>query len=246
MPDAQTTVDPQEIAKFSAMAEQWWDETGSFKPLHRFNPIRITYIRDIIGAHFNRSDSAIPLDGLKLVDVGCGGGLLSEPMCRLGAKVTGIDASEKNIGIASVHADQSKLDITYKHSTAEDLAATGEQFDVILAMEIIEHVADVDAFIASIAKLAKPNGLIFVATLNRTLKSFALAIVGAEYIMRWLPIGTHSWDKFLLPSEIEARFASNELSLHERSGFTYNPLTTKWKLSDDLDVNYVVVAKKSL
>lgn len=235
------SIDDQEIAKFTAMADEWWDENGKFKPLHRFNPVRIAYIRDSIAAYHGRDASAPnPLQGLSFVDIGCGGGLLAEPMARLGATVTGIDASEKNIAIASLHAKQENLTIDYRHTSAEALAASGEVYDVVLAMEIIEHVADVASFMQAVGKLAKPGGLIFVATLNRTLKSYALAIIGAEYVMRWLPRGTHDWNKFLRPSEIDGHFTNNGIGLHALQGVTYNPLTQQWKRSDDVDVNYMI------
>lgn len=231
------SISPSEIEKFTAMADEWWSTTGKFKPLHKFNPVRIGFIKDIINNHFGSMN-------VELLDIGCGGGLLSEPMCRLGAKVTAIDAGEKNVQVASLHAKNSGLDIDYQCTSAEELAATGKQFDVVLNMEVIEHVADVDSFIAASTKLVKPNGIMIVATLNRTLKSYALAIVGAEYILKWLPRGTHNWEKFLKPSEIASPLEANQMQLQKIQGVSYNPLHDSWKLSDDIAVNYMMVAVK--
>nr|WP_321460832.1 bifunctional 2-polyprenyl-6-hydroxyphenol methylase/3-demethylubiquinol 3-O-methyltransferase UbiG [uncultured Cohaesibacter sp.] len=240
-----TTVDDAEIARFSAMAAEWWSPKGNFRPLHKFNPTRLAYLRETILAHFQCDDKASrPFEGLRLLDVGCGGGLLCEPLCRLGAEVTGVDASETNIGIASTHASESGLDITYRATTAEALAAEGEQFDVVLTMEVVEHVADVDLFISECASMVKPGGLMVIATLNRTLKSHALAIVGAEYILRWLPVGTHSWEKFVKPDELERALAPTGLEVIEKVGVTYNPLFDKWSRSRDLDVNYMVLCAR--
>lgn len=233
-----TTIDPSEIAKFSAMADEWWDEGGKFKPLHKFNPTRIAYIKDKITAHFRKSD----LKGLDIVDIGCGGGLLSEPMARLGANITGVDASEKNINIASIHAKNVGLSIYYKCGSAEELADSGKKFDVVLNMEVIEHVADVPAFLTACSRLVKPDGIMFIATLNRTVKSYALAIVGAEYVLGWLPRGTHDWKKFLKPSEINTELEKNGMELKEIQGVSYNPVMDKWGLSDDIKVNYMMVA----
>lgn len=234
------SIDENEIAKFSVMADEWWDENGKFKPLHKFNPERIKYIRDNAVSHF-RIDS---LNGLKILDIGCGGGLLSEPMARLGAEVTGIDASEKNIKIASLHAEKQGLNINYICTSAEDLAAKKKQFDIVLNMEVIEHVADVSSFMNASCDLLKPGGLMFIATINRTLKSFAFAIVGAEYILRWLPRGTHEWDRFLKPSEIEAHLSSNGLVLRKLDGMSYNPVKDLWSLSSDIGINYIMLAGK--
>lgn len=259
---AQTTVDQSEIERFTRMADEWWDERGKFAPLHRMNPTRIAYIKDRIqdsGFRIQQKNSSNPqsptpnpLEGVSLLDIGCGGGLICEPMARLGAKVTGIDAGEKNIAIAKLHAEASGLDIDYRCTTAEALLlppTTNHQpptFDVVLALEIIEHVADVNAFIAASCKLVKPGGLIIYSTLNRTPKSYALAIIGAEYIMRWLPIGTHDWKKFLKPHELVNPLRSNGVEIVEMTGMVYNPLTQKWRLdSKDLDVNYLVVGKKA-
>lgn len=243
------SVDPAEIANFSAMADEWWDESGKFKPLHKFNPVRISFIRDAIIDHYSldTTDNATklhPLKGLKLLDIGCGGGLLSEPMTRMGAAVTSADAAEKNIQIASLHAEQMGLEIDYRHTTAEALADAGEQFDVILNMEVIEHVADTEGFMAACGKMLKPDGIMFVATLNRTAKSYALAIIGAEYILRWVPKGTHDWKKFLRPSEVNRLLRNSGLEIKKMVGATYNPLQDKWFLSDDLDVNYMMACRK--
>lgn len=239
------SVDEQEIAKFEAMADEWWDETGKFKPLHKFNPIRIGYIRDAVKTHFDIGNSDKPLTGLSILDIGCGGGLLCEPMKRLGADVTGIDASEKNIGIASTHAGKMGLDIQYEAITAEELVAKGKQYDVVLCMEVIEHVADVDGFLKSCAKLVKPGGMMVVATLNRTPKSYLFAIVGAEYVLRWLPKGTHEWKKFLKPSEVFECVKHAGVSLDEVKGASYNPLRAEWFLSSDLSVNYLMRFSKA-
>lgn len=238
-----STVNSDEVAKFSAIAEEWWSETGKFKPLHQMNPTRIGYVREKAIAHFGLADSLTPFTGLKILDIGCGGGLLSEPMARLGAEVTGIDASEKNIKIASLHSAKSGVAVNYKNITAEELAATGEKFDIILNMEVIEHVANVDLFLKSCAELLKPNGLMFVATMNRTAKAFAFAIVGAEYVLRLLPRGTHDWKKFLKPSEISQNTEKLGLKLHHMTGVGYNPLTQNFKLTDDVSVNYIMCFK---
>jgi 2-polyprenyl-6-hydroxyphenyl methylase / 3-demethylubiquinone-9 3-methyltransferase len=243
------SVDPQEIANFAAMADEWWDEDGKFKPLHKFNPVRIGYIRDQVMAHFNvASPNGViplkPLKGLRLLDIGCGGGLLSEPMAWLGAEVIAADASETNISVASLHAEKNGLPIDYRHTTAEDLAASGEQFDIILNMEVIEHVADLEGFAAACCQMLKPGGLMFVATLNRTFKSYALAIVGAEYILRWLPRGTHNWKKFLRPSEVIRLLRQNGLLIEDMAGASYNPVNDSWKLGKDMDVNYMLCATR--
>ena len=231
------------------MADEWWDENGKFKPLHKFNPLRIGYIRDQVITHFsiNQTDATSqlkPLKGLRLLDIGCGGGLLSEPMARMGAEVVAADASSTNINVAALHAEKSGLNIDYRHTTAEALAAAGEQFDIILNMEVIEHVADLEGFTAACCQMLKPGGLMFVATLNRTLKSYALAIVGAEYILRWLPRGTHNWKKFLRPSEVVGLLRQNGLQIEEMAGASYNPLDSSWALSRDLSVNYMLSATR--
>ena len=240
------SVDVQEIAHFSALAERWWDETGPFKPLHDINPLRIGFIRDHAINHFGlRSNTLNQLSGLSLVDIGCGGGLISEPMARLGAQVTGVDASEKNIGVAALHAAQTGLAIDYQNRTAEALVKDGKQFDIVLALEIVEHVADVSAFTAAIAALVKPGGLLFMSTINRTAKSYLFAIIGAEYVLRWVPKGTHQWKKFIRPSELCGQLRSNGLELKEMTGMTLHPLKFEWQLTPrDLDVNYLLVAEK--
>ena len=232
-----TTLAPDEIEKFTAIAAEWWDEKGKFAPLHRINPKRIEFIRDEIYSHFKVES----LEGLSLIDIGCGGGLVSEPMCRLGAKVTGIDGGEKNVKTATAHAQGSGLKIDYQATTAEALAEQGKQFDIVLALEIVEHVANVPLFLESVAKLVKPGGILIMSTLNRTLKSYALAIVGAEYVLRWLPRGTHEWNKFLKPSEIIQPLTSHGLQHRTSKGMVMNPLSWEWSMSDtDLDVNYYV------
>ena len=238
------TIDPAEVAKFTAMADDWWNPHGQFKPLHKFNPTRLAYIRDRVCKAFDRNrHDETPLSGLRFLDIGCGGGLLSEPMARLGAEVVGADAAEANIKTAALHAEAQGLEIDYRAITAEELCAAGEKFDVILNMEVIEHVADPAAFIAACAGMLKPDGLMFLATLNRTMKSFALAIVGAEYVLRWLPRGTHDWHKFITPGELEAMNAKAGLDIAASTGVSFNPLSDRWSLSGDMGVNYMMVAK---
>ena len=239
-----STINKGEIDKFSKIANEWWDPEGKFKPLHKFNPIRIQYIKENITKHFNINKKNLPLRNLKILDIGCGGGLLSEPMSRLGAKVTGIDASEKNIKIANAHLKKSKLKINYICASPESLKATKEQFDVILNIEIIEHVEDVELFIKKSSELLKKKGLMFVATLNKTLKSYIFAIVGAEYILRWLPIGTHEWEKFVEPSKLIEYGKRNSLKLEKINGMKFNPLNNKWNISEDRSVNYIAEFKK--
>ena len=239
----QVTIDPHEVAKFTAMADDWWNPQGQFKPLHKFNPIRLAYIRNKLCKQFDRDPKAEqPLTGLRLLDIGCGGGLLSEPMARLGADVLGADAAEANIKTASLHAKAQGLDIDYRAITAEQLNADGDTFDAILNMEVIEHVADPQAFMSACAGMLKPEGIMFLATLNRTLKSFALAIVGAEYVLRWLPRGTHDWHKFITPREMETMASKAELDLVTSTGVSFNPLTDKWTQTGDMSVNYLAVA----
>ena len=241
-----STIDAGEVAKFEAMAAEWWDPTGKFKPLHMMNPIRLDYIVAQIAAEFDRDPAAPrPFDGLRLLDIGCGSGLLSEPMARLGAQVTGADAAPRNIPVAQVHAEQAGLDIDYRHTTAEDLAAAGERFDVVLNMEVVEHVADPLAYLTACQTLLKPGGLMLCSTINRNPKSFALAIFGAEWVMRWLPKGTHEWSKFITPDELYALIAQAGLSPVDRKGFVFNPLSWRWSISDtDLSVNYVTASVK--
>ncbi len=240
------SVAPKEIEKFSAMAAEWWDPAGKFRPLHRLNPTRIGFIRDALVEHFGGdAREPRPLAGLRLLDVGCGGGLLCEPMARLGAEVIGIDAAARNIEVAQLHAEDVGLAIDYRHTTAEDLAATGESFDVVLSMEVIEHVADLGSFSRACAALLKDDGIMLLSTLNRTLKAYLLAVVGAEYLLRWLPRGTHDWNRFVRPSELAAELRRNGLRLAELKGMVYNPLNETWRLSDsDLDVNYLALATK--
>ena len=239
-----TTINQEEIQKFSKLAEEWWDVSGKFKPLHMFNPIRIEYILENTSNHFGKKNKKLPLKGLKFLDIGCGGGLISEPMSRLGADVTGIDASLKNIKIAESHSKKNNLKINYLNTSPEQFHEN-EKFDVILNLEIVEHVEDVDLYFESCAKLLKKNGLMFTATLNRTFLSFIKAIIGAEYILRWLPIGTHDWNKFLKPKEIEEKISNLNFSIKEVSGLNFNPITQKWKRSKDLSVNYIITSVKN-
>ena len=232
------TINKKEIEKFSKIAEEWWNPEGKFKPLHKFNPIRISYIKKNIIKTFKLDYNKMPLKGIKILDVGCGGGLLSEPMSRLGATVTGIDASDKNIKVAKLHLKKSNLKIDYFCSSPEKFSVENK-FDVILNMEIVEHVEDVNFFLKSCSKLLKKNGIMFVATLNKTLKSYIFAIVGAEYILRWLPIGTHEWEKFLKPEELIAILKKNDLSLDRLDGMNFNLITNKWSVSNDKSVNYI-------
>jgi 2-polyprenyl-6-hydroxyphenyl methylase/3-demethylubiquinone-9 3-methyltransferase len=239
---AHSTVDEGEIERFSRIAEEWWDPKGKFAPLHRLNPVRLGYIRDRTAAHWQRDPlGGSPLAGLSLLDIGCGGGLLCEPMTRLGAAVTGIDAAQRNIATARLHAERQGLAIDYREATAEALTAEGQQFDIVLALEIVEHVANVDLFLQSCGRLAKPGGLVFLSTLNRTAKAWALAIAGAEYVMRWLPRGTHDWRKFLKPSEVVRGLRSGGVEAQEIVGVVYSPLSRAWSLNArDLDVNYML------
>jgi 2-polyprenyl-6-hydroxyphenyl methylase / 3-demethylubiquinone-9 3-methyltransferase len=244
-PAAQSTADEGEIAKFSAMSDSWWDPTGAFQPLHKFNPARIRFVRDRAAAHFKRDAlSPLPFDGLSLIDIGCGGGLIAEPMARLGFQVTGIDAAEKNIGVARLHAGRSGLDIAYENTTPEELLGRGARYDVVLALEVVEHVTDVDAFLEAAAALLAPGGMLIAATLNRTLKALALAKIGAEYILRWLPPGTHDWRKFVRPSEMTTALRHSGLAVTELAGMSYDVLKDDWRISKDLEVNYLAVAVK--
>ncbi|MCF4167039.1 bifunctional 2-polyprenyl-6-hydroxyphenol methylase/3-demethylubiquinol 3-O-methyltransferase UbiG [Zavarzinia compransoris] len=242
---ARTTIDPGEVAQFAAIAAEWWDPNGKFKPLHKFNPTRLTFLRERLGAHFGLPESAAkPFAGLRFLDIGCGGGLLSEPMARLGATVVGADAAEENVKTAAVHAEQSGLDIDYRHTSAEALAQAGERFDVVLNMEVVEHVADLNLFMAACAAMVKPGGMMVTATLNRTMKAFALAIVGAEYVLGWLPRGTHKFQKFVKPSELAATIRPTGLEIREVAGVTYNPLADQWRVGGDVDVNYMMVSTR--
>lgn len=240
------TLDQAELARFERVAAEWWNPDGQFKPLHRMNPVRVGYIRDRVSGHYGRDPlGPRPLSGLSLADVGCGGGLLSEPMARLGAAVTGIDAGAEAVQIARLHAGQRDLPIEYACMTAEDLLRTGARFDVVLALEIVEHVADRDAFLRALAGLCKPGGAVVMSTLNRTAKSFALAIVGAEYLLRWVPRGTHTWRKFVRPSELSAGLRRHGVTVRDVTGLVYDPLRGSWSLStQDMDVNYIVFADK--
>ena len=238
------SINKKEIEKFSNMAAEWWDPEGKFKPLHKFNPIRIKYIKENIIKEFQLKNKKYPLSGINVLDIGCGGGLLSEPMCRLGANVTAIDASNKNIAIANLHAKKNNLKINYICSSPEKLKTT-KKFDVILNMEIVEHVEDVDFFLKSCANLLKKNGLMFVATINKTLKSYIFAIVGAEYVLRWLPIGTHEWEKFVKPEELKSILIKNNLNLKKIDGMSFNILKDEWNVSKDLSVNYIAEFKKN-
>lgn len=243
---ATSTVDPAEVAKFEAMAAEWWNPHGKFRPLHMMNPVRLGYITAQIAAEFGRDLKApTPFAGLRILDIGCGGGLLSEPMARLGAQVLGADAAERNIPVARIHAAEQGLDIDYRHTTAEALAAAGEIFDVVLAMEIVEHVSDPQAFLATCQTLMKPGGLIVASTINRNPKSFMMAIVGAEWVMRWLPKGTHDWAKFITPAELEGFLRGAALDPVDGKGFVFNPVAWTWTISDrDLSVNYVMAGMK--
>jgi 2-polyprenyl-6-hydroxyphenyl methylase / 3-demethylubiquinone-9 3-methyltransferase len=241
------TIDRDEVAHFARLAGQWWDPHGPWETLHRFNPVRLGYIRDEAAAHFSRDPARLDsLAGLRILDIGCGGGVLSEPLARLGAAVVGVDPVENNIAAAKVHAAQAGLSIDYRAATAEALAEAGETFDIVLAMEVIEHVADFRLFVEVSAALVKPGGLMFVATLNRTMKSFALAIVGAEYILRWIPRGTHQWDKFITPDELELALEQSGLRVIEETGVIYNLFADRFQLSTDMDANYMVVAEKAV
>jgi 2-polyprenyl-6-hydroxyphenyl methylase/3-demethylubiquinone-9 3-methyltransferase len=243
---AYSTVDADEVARFAAMAEDWWNPRGRMRPLHKLNPLRLGYIRDRACAQFARDGKALDcLNGLRILDVGCGGGILSEPLARLGASVVGIDPAEANIAAARIHTEKSGLAVDYRTTTAEALADVGERFGIVLAMEVVEHVADVGLFVRRCAEMVKPGGLMIAATLNRTLKSFALAIVGAEYILRWLPVGTHRWDKFVTPDELEAAMESGGLRVIDEAGVIYNPLADEWRRADDMDVNYMLAAERS-
>lgn len=243
---SRTTIDAGEVERFSAMAAEWWDPSGKFRPLHKFNPVRLAYIRDQVAARFGRDPHAAkPFEGLRFLDIGCGGGLLCEPMSRLGAEVVGADASATNIEVAKLHASESGVSIDYRATTAEALADAGEKFDVVLNMEVVEHVADVDLFISKCSEMVKPDGIMFVATINRTLKAYGLAIVGAEYVLRWLPRGTHQYNKLVRPEELERALGQAGMRITERTGVTYNPLADRWQRSKDLDVNYMVLAERA-
>ncbi len=240
-----STIDREDVDRFSRIAEEWWDETGKFRPLHRINPLRLGYIRDRACNHFGRNPEQMKsLSSLTLLDIGCGGGLMAEPLARIGARVTGIDASEKNIQVAAFHAEKMGLRMDYACTTPEQLCkGTTKAYDIVLALEIVEHVADVPLFLHACSKLVKPGGILFMSTLNRTLKSYTLAIIGAEYMLRWLPRGTHDWRKFLKPSELCAGLRKEGMTIAHMTGMVYNPLQSEWSLEEsDLDVNYLLTA----
>ncbi len=245
-PTLARSIDPAEVAKFSALAAEWWDPQGKFAPLHKFNPVRLDFIRREAAAHFSRDARSLkPFEGLSLLDIGCGGGLLSEPMARLGFAVTGADASERNIGTARAHAAESGVTVDYRVASAETLVEEGLAFDLVLNMEVVEHVADAGAYLSACARLLKPGGITLVATLNKTLKSLALAKIGAEYVLGWLPRGTHDWGRFIPPTELRAELEKSGLTVLKTQGVSFNPLAWDWKLSSDVDVNYMVVAAKA-
>jgi len=240
-----SSVDQAEVERFSRHAADWWNPRGPMAALHKFNPVRLGYIRDQAAVHFNRDPKKLDcLKGLRMLDIGCGGGILSEPLARLGAEMVGADPSEDNINAARAHAEGADVIVDYRATTAEDLAAASERFDVVLAMEVVEHVADFDAFVATCATTVRPGGLMITATLNRTMKSFALAIVGAEYILRWLPVGTHRWDRFVTPNELEIAMERSGLHFVHEQGVVYNLIADRWQLSSDTDVNYMMTASR--
>lgn len=245
------SVDPREVAQFEAMGAQWWSETGPMKALHRMNPVRVRWLRDAMAEHFPAPEGALrdvtrpgALEGLTILDIGCGGGILSEPLARLGGAVTGIDPAQANLDIARAHAQATGVELTYRAVTAEALAQEGALFDVVCAMEVVEHVRRPADFVATAGRLVRPGGLLFLSTLNRTLKSFALAIVGAEYVLRWVPPGTHQWEKFITPRELRLMVEDAGLDQRDASGMIYNPLTREWRTSSDMDVNFMIVAEK--
>ena len=242
---SRSSLNEEEVRRFAELAEEWWDPDGPFKPLHRINPVRLAYLRDRLCEAFGRdANTARCLEGLRVLDIGCGGGLICEPLTRLGATVTGIDPADETVAVARTHADGAGLDINYEATTAEELLARGEQFDAVLALEVVEHVDNVQAFVDTVTGLAKPGGAVIFSTINRTMKSYALAIVAAEYILRWVPAGTHQWDRFVTPGELTGAFRAAGLTPINEMGLIYNPLTDEWRLNPDTDVNYFAAAKK--
>ncbi|MCU4181979.1 bifunctional 2-polyprenyl-6-hydroxyphenol methylase/3-demethylubiquinol 3-O-methyltransferase UbiG [Bosea sp. BH3] len=240
-----STIDPAEVARFDAIARDWWDPKGPMAVLHKFNPVRLAFVRDEACAHFGRDPKQMrALKGLSLVDIGCGGGVLSEPLARLGAEVTGLDPAPTNIAVARAHAEAGGLAIDYREETIESVVDSGRRFDIVLAMEVVEHVADVEAFVAACCAAVKPDGLLVMATINRTAKSYALAIVGAEYVLRWLPRGTHDWEKFVTPDELGGAIEANGFALGAQTGVVFNPLTGRWIAARDTDVNYMLAASR--
>ncbi len=238
-----SSIDRDEVARFESIAATWWDPAGPMRVLHRFNPVRLAYIRDAACRHFGRDPKApFPLEGLAIVDVGCGGGVLSEPLARLGARVTGLDPAPTNVKVAQAHADAAGVSVDYRARTIEDVVAGNERFDIVLAMEVVEHVVDMPAFVATACAAVKPGGLLFSATLNRTLRSYALAIVGAEYVLGWLPKGTHDWDKFVKPHELIRAVEAGGLAVTDTTGVVFNPLDSSWRASRDTAVNYMIAA----
>lgn len=243
--NSQTSIDPREVERFVRMAEEWWDPRGKFRPLHKFNPARLAYIRDKICLAFDRDPKGrAPLADIRILDIGCGGGLLCEPLARLGADIIGIDAAAANIETAKIHAEQSGAQVDYRVDTAENMAVKGERFDAVLNMEVVEHVANAPFFMQAAASLVQPRGLMFTATLNRTLKAWALAIIGAEYALRWLPKGTHDYNRFLQPQELETLLLRGGLTIIDKTGVTYSPCADMWRLSDDMSVNYMLLARR--
>ncbi|MGL5116919.1 MAG: bifunctional 2-polyprenyl-6-hydroxyphenol methylase/3-demethylubiquinol 3-O-methyltransferase UbiG [Beijerinckiaceae bacterium] len=239
-------VDQAEVEKFDRLATDWWDPKGRMKPLHKFNPVRLSYLRETMVSHFARDARAIaPFEGLSLIDIGCGGGLLAEPLARLGFEVTGIDPAGNNVEVAKAHAARSGVELEYRKTTAEALVEEGRSFDVVLAMEVVEHVPSVPDFVRAATALVRPGGLFIAATLNRTKRSFALAIVGAEYVLRWLPVGTHSWEKFVTPEEFGDAIQAGGLNVFDQKGVVYNPLIDRWSLSSDMAVNYMLSASRT-